>query len=127
MILYETLSQPLFLLVLIAFGFLSGLIFDLINLIVFLTNNNKVVRVILDIIGGVGVFFVMLLVSNTFSYGEVRLFIPICFLSAFTLERISIGKIVAKTYLWCYTKFRNFCKLIQKTREKQNGKDIKKI
>ena len=93
MILFETLSQPYIILVVIMSGFLSGLFFDISYIISFLCNDNKIVKNILEFISVVCVF-------------------------VFTL-----GKLIAKTRNWCYHIFRKFSqRMLKICKRKRNSK-----
>ena len=102
--LYETLSQPMLLLVFSLVGFCSGFIFDLGNFIKFLFANKKIACVLLDIIQTAIILFLLFLTNITYNYGLIRLFPVFIFITCFALERFTVGKIVAKFYLWCYNK-----------------------
>ena len=119
MILFETLAQIKILLYLITFGFLSGMLFDICYLVSFLCNNNKTVKSILQFVTTVVCFFVLFLINNKLNYGIFRVYIFVVFFLFLFLERITLGKIFAKTQNWCYT---TFVKLVKFAKEKINGK-----
>lgn len=100
--LYETLSHPKLALIFLFLGLVGGLIFDIGNFIKFLFANKKLPCVILDIIQTSLCLFLIFIVNLKVNYGVVRLFPYILFLISFYLERISLGKIIAKIYLKCY-------------------------
>ena len=114
MILYETLNQPTILLYLILFGFLSGLLFDLAHIISFLCNKNKIITNILLFFATVVSFFILYVINSKINYGQFRLYIYIVFFLFVFLERISLGKSIAKTQSWCYNTFEKVVRLIKK-------------
>mgnify|MGYP004733083889 CR=1 FL=1 len=123
--LYETLSQPLIVLILSAAGFASGAIFDAFAVVKFLCLNKKVISQIFD-------FFAMLFCSIVFYFlnlkllfGEIRFYSLLCFFGFLILERITIGKLLEKFFTLCYNSFVKFTKkvvsLFAKKRKKQQG------
>ena len=115
--LYETLNQPHILFILILAGFLSGIIFDVVNFIKFLCGNKKVVAIILDFLGTSLSLAILFFVNLNVNYGLIRLYPAIIFLLSFSIERFTLGKIVAKFYLSCYN---TFIKFIDKLKKKKN-------
>lgn len=114
MILFETLSQPYILLCLIVFGILSGFIFDICNIISFLCNNNKIVKNITQCLGTILCFFVLFIVNLKTNYGQFRLYIFLIYFLFVFIERITIGKLIAKTNIWCYTTFKKITNKLTK-------------
>lgn len=118
--LYETLKQPSLLIAFIIAGICSGIIFDIGNFIKFLFSNKKFPSIIIDIIQTSFIIFVEFIINLKYNYGQIRLFPIFIFLIFFTIERLTLGKIVAKFYSSCYN---NLIKLICKMwRKKQNDK-----
>lgn len=107
MLLYETLSQPLIFIIILSFGFLSGLIFDLRNYLCFLFAKNKIVSIILDIVATILVCFVFLIGNLYFNFGEFRFYVILAFVIGLLIERVTLGIIVGKVCSWCYNKLRN--------------------
>lgn len=102
--LYETLSHPKLFIFFLFCGLLGGIVFDIINFIKFLFCNKKITNFIFDI---VETLFCLLLIFYTnlkFNYGLLRLFPILIFLISFSIERYTLGKIIAKIYLSCYNK-----------------------
>lgn len=124
MIIFETLNEPKIFLFLIIFGFLCGFLFDICYLITFLCNENKIVKNILQFFATIICFFIVFLINLKLNYGVFRAYIFISFFFAIFLERITLGKLFAKTRNWCYTHFK---KLINLTKEKINGKRKEKV
>lgn len=100
--LYETLSQPLLLIIFIICGIISGFIFDIGNFIKFLCSSKKFPCFVIDIIETFFSLTILFLSNLKFNYGLIRIFPLIIFILAFTIERLTIGKLVAKIYLSCY-------------------------
>lgn len=100
--LYETLNHPKLLLLFLLAGFIGGLIFDVANFIKFLFANKKVPKIILDFIATSLCLLLIFLVNIKYFYGIIRFFPFVCFLLAFTLERYTLGKIIALIYNACY-------------------------
>ncbi len=119
MIFFETLAQPRILLYLITFGFLSRMLFDICYLVSFLCNDNKIVKSILQFVTTTLCFFVLFVINSTLNYGVFRVYIFVVFFAFLFLERITLGKLFAKTRNWCYTIFVKFVKF---AKEKINGK-----
>lgn len=127
MILFETANQFYIFLSCIFFGFLSGLFFDLAGLICFLCKNNKIIRFFCDFFAVLMCFFVVFLICYKLNYGQFRIYIPLVFGGFCYLQRITLGKLVAKGYLKCYTLFINFSQRIVKLFTKiKNGKTKEK-
>lgn len=124
MIIFETLNEPKIFLFLIIFGFLCGFLFDICYLITFLCNENKIVKNILQFFATIICFFIVFLINLKLNYGVFRAYIFISFFFAIFLERITFGKLFAKTRNWCYTHFK---KLVNLTKEKINGKRKEKV
>ena len=106
--LYETLSQPLILLQILGVGFLSGVVFDLNTFFYILCDKNKIARFILDILSTLIVFIIFFLLILNIAYGEIRVYQIAVFVIALAVERLTIGKLVAKAIFVCY----NFCRKV---------------
>ncbi len=125
--LYETLNQPTIIFFLFLIGFSCGFLFDLKSYIVFLCRENKIVKIIFDFIFSIFVFSIFYLSVLKLDYGELRLFHFIIFFGSILLQRLTLGKLIAKLFNWCYTKFTNLTKKIQTIgwkkckKEKQNS------
>lgn len=125
MILYETLNQPTILLYLIIFGFLSGLFFDFANIISFLCNKNKVITNILLFFSTIFSFFTLFVLNSKINYGQFRFYIFAIFFLFLFIERITLGKCIAKTQTWCYNTFEKFIKALkQKNGKRKNKKEL---
>ena len=117
MILFETLNQPYVLLWLMVGGYLSGLFFDLNYLITFLCNNNKIVKNILDTLSTVASFVMLYFINLSTNYGQFRVYVIAMFVFSLLLERITLGKIIAKTKNACYNAFVKITKKITKVKK----------
>ena len=100
--LYQTLSQPLIILLLIIFGFLSGLLFDFFSLINYFLNNNKITKQIFYFLSVFPIFIIFYYLNLKFNYGQFRFYTILLFFGALILERISLGNLFAKMYDRCY-------------------------
>lgn len=100
--LYETLSHPKLAVIFLFIGFVGGLIFDVGNFIKFLSSNKKIPSIIIDFIQTSICLIILFFVNLQINFGEIRIFPFLLFLTAFYLERISVGKVIAKIYLKCY-------------------------
>ena len=100
--LYETLNQPFLLLSFFLLGALGGVIFDVGNFVKFLCLNKKFACIFFDIIETCCCLYLIFIFNLKLNYGVLRLFPAIIFMTSFSLERLTIGKIVAKFYICCY-------------------------
>ena len=100
--LYQTLSQPLIILLFIIFGFLSGLLFDFFSLINYFLNNNKITKQIFYFLSVFPIFIIFYYLNLKFNYGQFRFYTILLFFGALILERISLGNLFAKMYDRCY-------------------------
>lgn len=120
--LYETLSQPKTFVILFLIGFLSGGIFDIFALLNYFFNKSKITRQIFIFLGTVLSFLIFSESNLTFNYGNMRFFPFFTFFGALLIERLSIGKILAKFMDKCY----NFlCKIIKGLKTKLHGRKKK--
>lgn len=124
MLLYETLSQPLIFIIILSFGFLSGLVFDLRNYLCFLFAKNKIVSVILDTVATILVCFIFLLGNLYFNFGQFRFYVILGFVIGLSIERVTLGIIVGKICSWCYNKFRELTSKLYGKREKEKKSNI---
>lgn len=122
--LFETLSHPQIFWYLALIGFLSGLFFDFSAYIVFLCKKNKVVKIVFDFFSTVAVFFIFYIAVSKIDYGSIRFYHLLAFLSFFTIQRITLGKIIAKLFDWCYNIFIRALQKISK-RKSHTTKDDK--
>lgn len=104
--LYETLAQPMILFFVVVVGFLCGVVFDIRKFLAkYLCENNKWANLVLDFLATLvvgAIFFLLILKIN---YGEIRLWQILFFVASLMLERVSVGKLVAKGLSLCYNFF----------------------
>ena len=122
----ETLSQPLIVVFLILFGFLSGVVFDASNFIWSLCSKKKWLKHILDFFSTCIVFLIFFLTIYFFNFGEFRGYELLVFFIFFGLERFTLGKLLEKLFTWCYIKFTRFSNLVARKlqRKKKDDKNI---
>lgn len=116
--LYETLSQPLIALILIVSGFFSAIFFDIANVLLFNIKSKKIYKIFKNILDCCCVLLcgsVFYIVVLFWAYGDVRIWQIILFGLAVYLERISIGKLIAKIIVVCYS---NIIRLIKYLKNK---------
>lgn len=111
MLLFETLSQPLTFLIIFGIGFLCGFLFDFENYFLFLVNKNKIIEIILDVFLTIGTCLILYLSIVKFNFGELRVFLIVAFCLGLFVQRISLGRLIAKVVEKCYIGFR---KLVSK-------------
>ena len=115
--LYETLSQPLIALILIVAGFFSAIFFDIANVLLFNIKSKKIYKIFKNILDCCCVLLcgsVFYIVVLFWAYGDVRLWQIILFILAVCIERVTIGKLIAKIIVICYNNFIKFMKFIKK-------------
>ena len=123
MILFETLNQPNILLFLVIFGFLSGFLFDFAYIISFLCNNNKIVENIVQFFAIFFSFLILFFVNLKTNYGQFRVYIFVVFFLFLSIQRITVGKLIAKSKIWCYNTFKKITKTILKVEENGQRKN----
>ena len=122
--LYETLSQPFLLLVFLLAGILGGLVFDIGNFIKFLCSNKKVPSIIIDFLQTIICCLMLFFVNLKYNYGLFRLFPLVIFVVSFSIERFTLGKIIAKFYNLCYNLLTKlFKKVTKKFKHDKKRKD----
>lgn len=100
--LYETLSQPKIFFLLLIFGFLSGFIFDSTKLLNYFFNNNKISNQILLFFSSFLSFVIFTECNLWLNYGDIRFFSFLGFFLGLSIQRLSIGKLLAKFMDRCY-------------------------
>ena len=103
--LYETLNHPNLFIIFFIIGLLNGFIYDIGNFIKFLCNNKKVACFLIDFIQTTIALVITFYSNLVFHYGQIRIIIFVIICIAFYIERLTIGKIVAKFYFKCYLSF----------------------
>ena len=84
--LYESLSQPLIILCILAIGLACGMIFDAGKFLNFLFNQNKVVKQIILCLGTILSAILLFVVNLQVNYGRFRLYVITLFTLAFVIE-----------------------------------------
>lgn len=100
--LYETLSQPVILLILSSIGLFSGIIFDLKNILFCLFKKNKIINQFLLFFSILILFLIYYFVNLKINYGEIRFFSIFIFFLAFSIERFFVQNFLANKVLKCY-------------------------
>ena len=122
--LYETLSQPSIFLVLLLIGFVSGFIFDILRLVNYFFNQNKISEQILLFLGICALFLIFTETNLFINFGDIRFFPAFAFLVGLFLERISFGKLFAKVVHKCYNYIIKFWQRVGKyLNERKKKKD----
>lgn len=104
--LYETLLHPTIFLWMFLSGFFAGFFVDFKYFFQFLTKNNKILKRFFDFFCYFFVFLIYFLFNLNFNYGQIRLFSILSFALALFFERFISKKILAKTIIKCYNKFK---------------------
>ena len=101
--LYETLSQPMIFLILIISGFLSGIIFDFINIL----KKHIKISFFINFFAFLGVFltiFIFYFINLKFNYGQFRFYTFFIFFLSFAIERFISSNFLAINPDLCYNK-----------------------
>lgn len=104
--LYESLSQPIVFLTLCLAGFLSGLIFDLKDIVVCLLKKNRIFKQIFLFFAVFLMFSVFYLTNLKINYGEMRVFALIAFFLSVSIERFFVVNFLANKFTKCYNKIK---------------------
>ena len=76
------------------FGYLSGIIFNVIRLLQKLLKNNLIFTIISDIIASLSSGFLLLVCIFIYNNGIIRLYILLAFLLGITIEFLTLNKLV---------------------------------
>ncbi len=101
--LYPTLNQPLMFILLLLAGLASGVIFDVLNLIIGLLGSDKYVRHFFNFLSVVLSFAILFIVNLKFNYGQYRSYVLIIFLISFCFERFLSRFLWTKLIKKCYS------------------------
>ena len=104
--LYPTLSQPFVACMIAMCGMLGGGVFDLSNLVKFLSGGDKLSKNIFDFISIIICAFLLFVFNLFFNYGQIRIFVLIIFLIFFSLERFLSKVLWTKLVKKCYNKIK---------------------
>ena len=121
--LYETLNHPSLLLLFIGTGIAGGSVFDVGNYVKFLLSYKNISNIIIDFLETSLCLFMLFFVNLKYNYGQLRLFPLLIFLIVFSLERITIGKMLAKFYTTCYNLIRKAIKRLHRGKNNENNKN----
>lgn len=116
--LFETLLQPQIFLFLALWGFVCGFLYDISAYIIFLCKNNKIVRIVFDFICTMCVFLIFYYCVLRIDYGDLRFYHGLTFGLFLILQRITLGKLIAKVFDRCYTLFIKVCEKISRGLQK---------
>lgn len=95
--------------IMLGIGFLIGIIYGVLNTFKVI-KSLYILQIIADILFSITVFFTFIWTINQINLGEFRLFLLIGFLLGIALERITLGKLFAKTFKYMYTMLIKFFK-----------------
>lgn len=98
------------------FGFLLGVLFDVIYFLKLLVKRNIIISNIFNFLFALCYGLVVLLITINFNMGQFRLFVLIGFLIGTIFEHKTLGKLFAKMFLWLYNKLCKACCALQKTK-----------
>lgn len=116
--LYETLSQPIIFLYLCLAGFLTGILFDFCNIILFYIKKNKIIKQILLFFCVFLTLFVFFAVNLKVNYGNFRFYTFFVFFFSLILQRFLVKNFVAKPIVKCYNHINEKRKQRKSRREK---------
>lgn len=105
--LYPTISQPLVILGIFCASLICGLLFDLSNILTYLSGNDKNSRYIFQFFATILSFTLIYFVNLYLNYGQFRVYILLIFGLSFTLERFFSKLLWTKLLIKCYNKFKN--------------------
>ena len=102
--LFVSNSNNLAFFTLLYWGVIVGLLYEISVFVCKITKNNLILRNCLDIIITLLGGFLFIISINYVNYGYFRFYLLTTFIAGFTLERISIGFLVAKFCDFVYNK-----------------------
>lgn len=102
MILFESANQWLSFIFLFLIGFASGFIFDANKYVCFLLNKNKIASIILDCFSVLSCGIILFVAILFINFGLFRFYLLFAFVIGLCLQRITIGKMIAKLASVCY-------------------------
>ena len=104
--LYDTLSQPSFVLILMLAGFLCGFLYDAKNLFLLSLSKKKVTSNILDFLCTFLSLCILYLVNLHFHYGILRFYPILVFFFAFFIQRLLSKKVFTILIVKCYNRLK---------------------
>ncbi len=99
-------SQSILFLKFACAGLIFALATEILNIFLTLLNKNKVIQFIIDLISCISLSFIYIYLINTLNYGVSRIYLLSALVLAIILEKITIGKLIAKFNNWLYNKLR---------------------
>lgn len=102
--LYETLKQSVIFLSMLYFGLLGGVLYEMKTSVGQPFLKNKYITILFDIVFFIVLSLLFFFATQFTNYGEIRLYMIVSFILGFTLERISIGRVLAKSVSFLYNK-----------------------
>lgn len=103
-------------LILIGTGFLCGAFFNLASTLNILFKNRFWIKCIFDFVATIICGTAFLIAINILYYGEMRLYMIVAFVLGLYLEIVTVGKIIAKTFLLLYNKTAIWIKKLSNTK-----------
>lgn len=107
-------------------SFCCGFLFDISALLTIFCNKNKIAKNIFNFVSMSLTLFIFYRLNIVINYGEIRWFCILALLLGLVVQRITIGKIIAKFYNWWYIIFEKFKTKINKSLTKIKGKNERK-
>lgn len=102
-------------LIMLAIGFIIGIIYGILNIITVI-KKNYAVQILSDTIFTIISFATFLISVNIVNWGQIRLFLLVGYLFGYAIERITLGKLFAKGYKKVYTGIVKFGKFFVKSK-----------
>ena len=119
--LYPTLNQPLMIVILIAAGFVGGLIFDLVKICSLLCCKSKIVKHCLDFSATILIFAFIFWMHLKYNYGQFRFYVILLFFVSFSIEKIFAKFLWTKLLQKWYSSIVQRRKEVGKRKEEQNN------
>lgn len=117
--LYETQNQPFVFLMIVLFGFLSGFLFDFLNISKIILKKQFIIN-FLTLFMVFSAIFIYFFINLKFNYGEFRFYTIFSFFLSFFIQRLTLSNFVASRFELCYNKH------IKKKTERKNETKLKK-
>lgn len=108
--LYPTLNQPLVIVVMLAVGFASGVIFDIGRILSALLGGQKFSRHFFDFLSVIFSSFLIVVANLRVNFGQLRLYVFAIFFVSLFFERFLSKILWTKLLSKCYTSIENIKK-----------------
>lgn len=102
--LYETLYQSQIFFMMLYFGIIGGVLFEVKNLIRHIFFDNKIISFVVDSVFMFLCAIIFVYAKNLLNFGEFRLYLLLAFVIGIVLEHFSIGFLVEKLFFLMYNK-----------------------